>query len=135
MRIPTSPGVIYRRVLQFKMQKTHGWQRKVWEKGNRFFEPCFTILDRFVAFLDGVSTRRRGGAQPRMTEVLGASIYYFTYSTWDGPTLYVEDIFVIPNARGKYISLLLTPPCCIPQLKGRVSVTRLFLFTSGDAIN
>lgn len=33
-------------------------------------------------------------------EVLGVAIYYFTYSTWEGPVLYVEDLFVIPGARG-----------------------------------
>ena len=34
-------------------------------------------------------------------KVLGVAIYFFTYSTWEGPVLYVEDLFVIPTVRGK----------------------------------
>jgi len=34
-------------------------------------------------------------------KVLGVAIYFFTYSTWEGPVLYVEDLFVIPAVRGK----------------------------------
>ena len=35
-------------------------------------------------------------------KVVGVAIYFFTYSTWEGPVLYVEDLFVIPSVRGKH---------------------------------
>ena len=35
-------------------------------------------------------------------KVVGVAIYFFTYSTWEGPVLYVEDLFVIPAVRGKH---------------------------------
>lgn len=44
-------------------------------------------------------------------EALGVAIYYFTYSTWEGPVLYVEDLFVTPNARGKLMSRWWSSPC------------------------
>ncbi|KAJ7352766.1 Diamine acetyltransferase 1 [Desmophyllum pertusum] len=47
--------------------------------------------------------RRKQMTRQNHHEVLGVSIYYFTYSTWEGPVLYVEDLFVIPNARGQGI--------------------------------
>lgn len=43
-------------------------------------------------------------APKKNKEALGVAIYYFTYSTWEGPVLYVEDLFVTPNARGKLMS-------------------------------
>ncbi|XP_048582078.1 uncharacterized protein LOC125561769 [Nematostella vectensis] len=33
--------------------------------------------------------------------LLGVAIYFFTYSTWEGPMLYLEDLFVIPLVRGR----------------------------------
>ncbi|XP_066015477.1 diamine acetyltransferase 1-like [Pocillopora verrucosa] len=42
-------------------------------------------------------------APKKNKEALGVAIYYFTYSTWEGPVLYVEDLFVTPNARGQGI--------------------------------
>ncbi|NVK64581.1 MAG: GNAT family N-acetyltransferase [Flavobacteriales bacterium] len=33
-------------------------------------------------------------------EVIGFSIYYTSYSTWKGPCMYLEDLYVIPEARG-----------------------------------
>lgn len=44
--------------------------------------------------------KRRRMSNTKNKEVLGVAIYYFTYSTWEGPVLYVEDLFVIPGARG-----------------------------------
>lgn len=32
--------------------------------------------------------------------VLGFAIYYTSYSTWKGPCMYLEDLFVVPEARG-----------------------------------
>ena len=35
-------------------------------------------------------------------EVQGMALYFFTWSTWEGrPTLYLEDLFVRPEARGE----------------------------------
>ncbi|KAL9951345.1 hypothetical protein ACROYT_G043996 [Oculina patagonica] len=51
----------------------------------------------------GAHLLRKKMAVQQNTEVLGVAIYYFTYSTWEGPVLYVEDLFVIPAARGQGI--------------------------------
>lgn len=44
-------------------------------------------------------------------KVLGVAIYFFTYSTWEGPVLYVEDLFVIPAVRGKLTGVRLRIRC------------------------
>ena len=33
-------------------------------------------------------------------QVLGFAIYYTSYSTWKGPCMYLEDLYVVPEARG-----------------------------------
>lgn len=33
-------------------------------------------------------------------QVIGFAIYYTSYSTWKGPCMYLEDLYVIPEARG-----------------------------------
>ena len=33
-------------------------------------------------------------------QVIGFAIYYTSYSTWKGPSMYLEDLYVIPEARG-----------------------------------
>src|SRR5437016_14255868 len=55
--------------------------------------------------------RRHGFGRPRYFETLicrrgrtpiGFALYFFTYSTFLGrPTLYLEDLFVLPDARGR----------------------------------
>ena len=45
--------------------------------------------------------RRPGG------EVLGFALYYIRYSTWKGQRMYLEDIIVTEEARGKGIGKLL----------------------------
>lgn len=54
-------------------------------------------------FADGNSppSKKRRTTANKHQEVLGVGIYYFTYSTWEGPVLYVEDLFVVPSARGE----------------------------------
>ncbi len=32
--------------------------------------------------------------------VVGFAIYYTSYSTWKGPCMYLEDLYVVPEARG-----------------------------------
>ena len=32
--------------------------------------------------------------------VIGFAIYYTSYSTWKGPCMYLEDLYVVPEARG-----------------------------------
>ena len=33
-------------------------------------------------------------------KVIGFSIFYTSYSTWKGPCMYLEDLYVVPDARG-----------------------------------
>lgn len=33
-------------------------------------------------------------------QVIGFAIFYTSYSTWKGPCMYLEDLYVIPEARG-----------------------------------
>ncbi len=40
-------------------------------------------------------------------EIIGLSLYYWRYSTWKGKRLYLEDIIVTENERGKGIGKLL----------------------------
>jgi GNAT superfamily N-acetyltransferase len=45
-------------------------------------------------------------------EVVGYAVYFFTYSTFLArPTLYLEDIFVTPSARGRGAGLALFRAC------------------------
>ena len=39
--------------------------------------------------------------------IVGATIYYFTYSTWKGKSLYLEDLIITHSHRGKGIGKLL----------------------------
>ena len=54
--------------------------------------------------------RKQLGTQ-KQKKLLGVAIYFFTYSTWEGPVLYVEDLFVVPSVRGKLIGALLGMTC------------------------
>ncbi len=36
-------------------------------------------------------------------QVIGFALYYTSYSTWKGPCIYLEDLFVIEEARGKKV--------------------------------
>ena len=56
---------------------------------------CFTFAER-----DACVQRKQLTTQKHQ-KVVGVAIYFFTYSTWEGPVLYVEDLFVIPAVRGK----------------------------------
>lgn len=33
-------------------------------------------------------------------QVIGFAIYYTSYSTWKGPCMYLEDLYIIPEVRG-----------------------------------
>ncbi|TNM84981.1 hypothetical protein fugu_009159 [Takifugu bimaculatus] len=35
--------------------------------------------------------------------VVGYALYFYTYSTWKGPSAYLEDLYVMPEFRGKGI--------------------------------
>jgi len=50
-------------------------------------------FDFFVAEIDG--------------EIAGMSIYYYTYSTWVGKSLYLEDLYVLPDYRNRGIGAAL----------------------------
>lgn len=51
------------------------------------------IFDLFVAELDG--------------QIVGIALYYIKYSTWKGRCIYLDDIVVTQNLRGKGIGKLL----------------------------
>ncbi len=52
-------------------------------------------FDFFVAEIDG--------------EIAGMSIYYYTYSTWVGKSLHLEDLYVLPDYRNRGIGAALLP--------------------------
>lgn len=33
--------------------------------------------------------------------IVGYALYFYTYSTWKGPSVYMEDLYVMPDFRGK----------------------------------
>ncbi len=41
------------------------------------------------------------------SEIIGAAIYYYRYSTWKGKRLYLEDLIVTESRRGKGVGKLL----------------------------
>ncbi|XP_028849421.1 diamine acetyltransferase 2b [Denticeps clupeoides] len=41
--------------------------------------------------------------EDRGRAVVGYAIFYYTYRTWTGPTVYLEDLYVRPEFRGKGI--------------------------------
>ena len=73
----------------------------------------------FIFAESGARAARKQIAVQQHHEVLGVGIYYFTYSTWEGPVLYVEDLFVIPAARGKLISASLRMGCAQGRFNNR----------------
>jgi ribosomal protein S18 acetylase RimI-like enzyme len=52
---------------------------------------------------DSSGRASKGGEQ----EILGFALYYIRYSTWKGQRMYLEDILVTEEARGKGIGKLL----------------------------
>ena len=51
-------------------------------------------------------------------EVVGYAVYFFTYSTFLArPTLYLEDLFVVPAARGQGAGLALFRGCAAEALR------------------
>jgi GNAT superfamily N-acetyltransferase len=58
------------------------------------------------AFHVHVATEARGGGDDG--EVIGFALWFFTYSTWRGRRcLHVEDLFVLPEHRGKGVGFAL----------------------------
>jgi hypothetical protein len=56
-------------------------------------------------YFKSLLVENRGGSGPRF---LGFALYFFTFSTFLGkPTLYLEDLFVLPEYRGQGIGLTL----------------------------
>lgn len=52
------------------------------------------------------------------SRVVGYAVYFFTYSTLLGqPTLYLEDLFVVPEARGQGAGLALFRACVQEALR------------------
>nr|CAH0108026.1 unnamed protein product [Daphnia galeata] len=42
-----------------------------------------------------------------LNQIVGFALYFFTYSTWQGKSLYMEDIYVQPQQRRKGVGLSL----------------------------
>uniref|UniRef100_A0A3P8RWT8 Spermidine/spermine N1-acetyltransferase family member 2b n=1 Tax=Amphiprion percula TaxID=161767 RepID=A0A3P8RWT8_AMPPE len=40
--------------------------------------------------------------------VVGYALYFYTYSTWKGPTVYLEDLYVMPEFRGTTCGTMLS---------------------------
>lgn len=36
-------------------------------------------------------------------KVIGYTLFYYIYSTWCGKSMYLEDIYVTPDFRGKHV--------------------------------
>ncbi|WP_276500474.1 GNAT family N-acetyltransferase [Terrimonas pollutisoli] len=62
----------------------------------------------FVATSPSNSSLGEGGSESQSGEIiLGFALYYIRYSTWKGQRMYLEDIIVTEEARGKGIGKLL----------------------------
>lgn len=68
-----------------------------------FVESGFGKNPVWWAFVTTSPNPSKGGEQ----EILGFALYYIRYSTWKGQRMYLEDILVTENARGKGIGKLL----------------------------
>ena len=53
---------------------------------------------RFEALL---VERWSGKTVEAASEVVASAIFYEAYSTWDGPYIFLEDVYVLPSMRGK----------------------------------
>lgn len=38
--------------------------------------------------------------------VVGYALYFYTYSTWKGRSVFMEDLYVMPEFRGNYSSVM-----------------------------
>jgi ribosomal protein S18 acetylase RimI-like enzyme len=68
-----------------------------------FSESGFGEKPVWWAFVATSPNPSKGGAE----EILGFALYYIRYSTWKGQRMYLEDIIVTDEARGKGIGKLL----------------------------
>ena len=49
-------------------------------------------------------------------QLLGFALYFFTYSTWEGKCVFMEDLYVQPDHRGKGIGTKVAFPSNSPTL-------------------
>jgi ribosomal protein S18 acetylase RimI-like enzyme len=68
-----------------------------------FAESGFGANPVWWAFVAASPNPSKGGEQ----EVLGFALYYIRYSTWKGQRMYLEDLLVTEQARGKGVGKLL----------------------------
>ena len=68
-----------------------------------FQESGFGEKPVWWAFVAATPNPSKGGEQ----DILGFALYYIRYSTWKGQRMYLEDILVTEQARGKGIGKLL----------------------------
>ncbi len=78
---------------------------------NHFIESGFgpnPVWQAFVATSPHPSPEGEGDAKNEAKEeVIGFALYYIRYSTWKGQRLYLEDLLVTENLRGKGVGKLL----------------------------
>ncbi len=70
---------------------------------DHFAESGFGKNPVWWAFVATSPNPSKGGEQ----EILGFALYYIRYSTWKGQRMYLEDILVTEQARGKGVGKLL----------------------------
>ena len=51
--------------------------------------------------------RSSGKTVEATSEVVASAIFYEAYSTWDGPYIFLEDVYVLPSMRGKGVGTYL----------------------------
>ena len=70
---------------------------------------CDLILAHLPSYLAGNEASSASGLPSETMEknerLVGYALYYYTYSTWNGRTIYVEDLFVKEEYRGTLILL------------------------------
>ena len=65
-------------------------------------ELCYATLDKLESSLGFTGKQYAYAVVAVDTEVVGMAIYFTNYSTWHaGPGIYLEDLYVVHEARGK----------------------------------
>ena len=84
------------------------FKKLIWKEWNEFkknvnqYVMFWTVLEK-----DGFGSRTFFesfvAVEKETNEIVGYALYFFTYSTWQGKSLYLEDIYVQPNHRSKVL--------------------------------
>ena len=81
-----------------------GWKKKI---PILHIQTCDLILAHLPSYLAGNEASSTSGLPSETMEknerLVGYALYYYTYSTWNGRTIYVEDLFVKEGYRSTLI--------------------------------